>query len=170
MLRYKRWIFEAWYQSECTNILSLAPWVTRHPQKLEYPVRSIFRSKGLVFIMWAWVQLLSLCMLVFHFIIQTYNLHTPHKHGYWNLRLVLCKQIYEMHIKMQHTSLWAWSPYLCAFFYWSPYNVISFVCLHGISSIFIISMLVWCMLVVDLNDEMQTSMHRISSDFTSKYF
>ena len=33
-----------------------------------------------------------------------------------------------------------------------------------------ISMLVWCMLVVGLNDEMKTSMHRISSDFTSKYF
>ena len=27
MLRYKRWTFEAWYQSECTIIPSLAPWL-----------------------------------------------------------------------------------------------------------------------------------------------
>ena len=37
MLRYKRWTFEAWYQSECTIIPSLASLVTRHTRKLEYP-------------------------------------------------------------------------------------------------------------------------------------
>ena len=37
-----------------------------------------------------------------------------------------CKQTHEMHIQMQHKSLWACSPYLCAQnFNWSPYFVIS---------------------------------------------
>jgi hypothetical protein len=32
----------------------------------------------------------------------------------FNLKLVLCKHTYEIHIQMQHTSLWACSHYLCA--------------------------------------------------------
>ena len=32
----------------------------------------------------------------------------------FKLKLVLCKQTYEMHIQMHHTSSWACSPYLCA--------------------------------------------------------
>ena len=44
----------------------------------------------------------------------------------WILKLVLCKQSYEMHIQMHHTSLWACSPYLCAQnFNWSLSFVIS---------------------------------------------
>ena len=31
-------------------------------------------------------------------------------------------------------------------------------------------MLVWCMLVVGLNDKMKTSMHRVSNDFISKWY
>ena len=44
----------------------------------------------------------------------------------FKLKLVLCKQTYEMHIQMHHTSLWACSPYLCAQnFNWSLSFVIS---------------------------------------------
>ena len=32
----------------------------------------------------------------------------------FKLKLVLCKQPYEMHMQMHHTSSWACSPYLCA--------------------------------------------------------
>ena len=98
MLRYKRWTFEAWYQSECTNIPSLVSWLAW------YHLETTLEKKSLD----------NICMLVFHFIIQTYNYHTPHKHGYRNLKLVPCKETYEMHIQMYHTSSWACSPYLCA--------------------------------------------------------
>ena len=37
MLRYRRRTFEAWYQSECTNIPSLAPWLAwYHLETLKY--------------------------------------------------------------------------------------------------------------------------------------
>ena len=42
-----------------------------------------------------------------------------------NLELMPCKQTYEMHIQMHHTSSWACSPYLCVQnFNWSPFFVI----------------------------------------------
>ena len=42
-----------------------------------------------------------------------------------------CKQTYEMHIQMHHTSLWACSPYLCAQnFSWSLSFVISLPLCH----------------------------------------
>ena len=44
----------------------------------------------------------------------------------FNLKLVPCKQIYEMHIQMHQSSLWACFPYLCAQnFNWSLSFVIS---------------------------------------------
>ena len=54
-------------------------------------------------------------MLVFY--ILSFNPITSIHHtsmDIWNLKLVPCKQTYEMHIQMHHTSSWACSPYLCA--------------------------------------------------------
>ena len=47
----------------------------------------------------------------------------------FNLKLVLCKQTYVIDIQMQHSSLWACSPYLCA----SNFNLIPFLCHFSIS-------------------------------------
>ena len=50
---------------------------------------------------------------------------------FWVLELVSCKQTYEMHIQMHHTSSWACSPYLCAQnFSWSLSFVISLPLCH----------------------------------------
>ena len=69
----------------------------------------------------------------------------------FKLKHVLCKQTYEMHIQMHHTSSWACSPYLCAqnfnwflsfvislpYFKFSPYHLylyfsLPFCCLFTI--------------------------------------
>ena len=48
MLRCKRWTFEAWYQSECTIIPSLAPWLawyhleTLGNEIIRYPMHASF--------------------------------------------------------------------------------------------------------------------------------
>ena len=48
MLRYKRWTFKAWYQSECTIIPSLASWLAWHHLKtlgneiIRYPMHASF--------------------------------------------------------------------------------------------------------------------------------
>ena len=50
-----------------------------------------------------------------------------------NLELMPCKQTYEMHIQMHHTSSWACSLYLCAQnFNWSPSFVISLPLCQGL--------------------------------------
>ena len=49
--------------------------------------------------------------------ISSFNLTTSIHHtsmDILNLELMPCKQTYEMHIQMHHTSSWACSPYLCA--------------------------------------------------------
>ena len=55
--------------------------------------------------------------------ISSFNLTTSMHHtsmDILNLKLVPCKQTYEMHIQMHHTCSWACSPYLCAqYFNWS---------------------------------------------------
>ena len=61
--------------------------------------------------------------------ISSFNLITSIHHtsmDILNLELMPCKQTYEMHIQMHHTSSWACSPYLCAQnFNWSFSFVIS---------------------------------------------
>ena len=61
--------------------------------------------------------------------ISSFNLTTSIHHtsmDILNLERMLCKQTYEMHIQMHHTSSWACSPYLCAQnFNWSISFVIS---------------------------------------------
>ena len=48
-----------------------------------------------------------------------------------NMELMPCKQTYEMHVQMHHTSSWACSPYLCAQnFSWSLSFVISLPLCH----------------------------------------
>ena len=106
MLRYKRWTFEAWYQSECTIMLSLASWLAWYHLETT---------------LWKW-------KLSSDFI-SSFNLTTSIHHtsmDILNLELMPCKQTYEMHIQMHHTSSWACSPYLCAQnFKWSLSFVIS---------------------------------------------
>ena len=61
----------------------------------------------------------------------------------FKLKLVLCKQTYEMHIQMHHTSSWACSPYLCAQnFSWSISFVISLPLCY-ISRYLYVSLLLW---------------------------
>ena len=60
MLRYKRWTFEVWYQSECTNIPSLAPWLAQYHLEIfgseSYLVISFHHSiLQLTFITQAWM-------------------------------------------------------------------------------------------------------------------
>ena len=111
MLRYKRWTFEAWYQSECTIIPSLAPWLVL------YYLKSYFENIPLGNT-WKW-------KLSSDFI-SSYNLTTTIHHtsmDILNLELMPCKHTHEMHIQMHHTSLWACSPYLCA----SKFHLIPFL-------------------------------------------
>ena len=114
MLRYKRWTFEAWYESECTNIPSLAPLVTRHTQKTRIPHEINIRSKGLVF-------------FKINTSLVTQPMHASFLFYHSNLRLAYTTQAcilnwnfsnaskhMIMYIQMHHTSSWACSPYLCA--------------------------------------------------------
>ena len=94
MLRYKRWTFEAWYQSECTNIPSLASclaWyhleTTLGNEIIRYPMHASFSFHH--------------SNLQLAYTTQAWNL---------NLKLVPCKQTHEMHIQMQQSSLWACPP------------------------------------------------------------
>ena len=112
MLRYKRWTFEAWYQSELHLYTILSTMVSSIPLgNLEIKALD------------------NLCMLVFlfHHLKPTTSIH--HTSMYIDiLKLVPCKKTYEMHIQMYHTSSWACSPYLCAQdFNWSPSFVISYL-------------------------------------------
>ena len=116
MLRYKRWTFEAWYQSECTNIPSLAPLLA------QYRLETYFRKIPLVKTYLEW-KLSSDFILSFNLTTK----HSSHKHGCLTIILVPCKQTYEMH----HTSSWAFSPYLCAQnFSWSLSFFISLPICH----------------------------------------
>ena len=69
MLRYKRWTFEAWYQSECTNIPSLAPWLAQYHLETilgneSYLVISFHYSiLQLTFITQAWMCKFNTCAM-----------------------------------------------------------------------------------------------------------
>ena len=69
MLRYKRWTFEAWYQSECTNIPFLAPWLAQYHMetilgKESYLVISFHHSiLQLTYITQAWMFKFNTCAM-----------------------------------------------------------------------------------------------------------
>ena len=57
--------------------------------------------------------------------ISSFNLTTSIHHTSMdisNLECMPCKQTYEMHIQMHHTSSWACSPYLCAQNFNDPFS------------------------------------------------
>ena len=115
MLRYKRWTFEAWYQSECTIIPSLTSWLVLYHLETYFwkdtNCKSLLRNES--------------CLVIsfHHSILQL--AYITQAWIFWILELVPCKQTYEMHIQIHHTSSWACSPYLCAQnFNWSPFFVI----------------------------------------------
>ena len=57
--------------------------------------------------------------------ISSFNLTTSIHHtsmDILNLERMPCKQTYEMHIQMHHTSSWACSPYLCAQNFNDPFS------------------------------------------------
>ena len=95
MLRYKRWTFEAWYQSECTNIPSLAPWLAKnHLETLgneSYLVISFHRSiLQLTYITQAWMFKFNTCAMQ----ANIWNAHSNASSKFMSLLpLLVCSKI-----------------------------------------------------------------------------
>ena len=96
--------------------------------------------------LWKYLEVKSLDILYMLVCISSFKPTTSIHHtsmDILNLELMPCKQTYEMHIQMHHTSSWACSPYLCAQnFSWSLSFVISLPLCH-ISRYLYVSLPLW---------------------------